>query len=56
MSTGTTKLCSITILVKDLDRAIQNREQTPGIKAGESFYLPPASEVPAFTHFHKQDR
>jgi catechol 2,3-dioxygenase-like lactoylglutathione lyase family enzyme len=50
MSIGTTKLCHIAILVKDLDKAIKNWEQLLGVKAGEPFYLPPASEVPAFTN------
>lgn len=50
MSIGTTKLCHIAILVHDLDRAIKNWEQVLGVKAGEPFYLPPASEVPAFTN------
>ncbi|MDR0524753.1 MAG: VOC family protein [Spirochaetaceae bacterium] len=50
MSIGTTKLCHIAILVRDLDKALQNWEQILGVKAGEAFYLPPASEVPAFTN------
>ena len=49
MSIGTTKLCHIAILVKDLDAAIKNWEQMLGRKASEPFYLPPSSEVPAFT-------
>jgi catechol 2,3-dioxygenase-like lactoylglutathione lyase family enzyme len=49
MPIGTTKLCHIAILVKDLDRALANWEKVLGVKAGEPFYLPPASEVPAFT-------
>ncbi|MDR0598679.1 MAG: VOC family protein [Treponema sp.] len=49
MSIGTTKLCHIAILVKDLDRALANWEKVLGVKAGAPFYLPPASEVPAFT-------
>ena len=50
MSIGTTKLCHIAILVKDLDKAIKNWEQILGVKAQEPFYLPPSNEVPAFTN------
>jgi catechol 2,3-dioxygenase-like lactoylglutathione lyase family enzyme len=50
MSIGTTKLCHVAILVKDLDRALKNWEQVLGVKAGAPFYLPPVSEVPAFTN------
>ncbi|MDR1218550.1 MAG: VOC family protein [Treponema sp.] len=50
MSIGTTKLCHIAILVKDLDKAIANWERILGVKAGDAFYLPPASEVPSFTN------
>ncbi len=49
MSIGTTKLCHVAILVKDLDAAMANWERVLGIKASPPFYLPPASEVPAFT-------
>jgi catechol 2,3-dioxygenase-like lactoylglutathione lyase family enzyme len=49
MSIGTTKICHIAILVKDIDKAIKNWEQILGVKSGEPFYLPPVSEVPAFT-------
>ena len=50
MSIGTSKLCHIAILVKDLDKALKNWEQLLGVKAGEPFYLPPAGEVPSFTN------
>ena len=50
MSIGTTKLCHIAILVKDLDRTLKNWEQVLGIKSGVPFKLPPSSEVPAFTN------
>jgi catechol 2,3-dioxygenase-like lactoylglutathione lyase family enzyme len=50
MAIGTTKLCHIAILVKDLDKTLKNWEQVLGIKAGKSFNLPPSSEVPAFTN------
>jgi catechol 2,3-dioxygenase-like lactoylglutathione lyase family enzyme len=50
MSIGTTKLCHIAILVRDLDKALKNWEQVLGITAGEPFNLPPSSEVPAFTN------
>jgi catechol 2,3-dioxygenase-like lactoylglutathione lyase family enzyme len=49
MAIGTTKLCHIAILVKDLDKALINWERVLGIKPSEPFYLPPASEVPSFT-------
>jgi catechol 2,3-dioxygenase-like lactoylglutathione lyase family enzyme len=49
MPIGTTKLCHIAILVKDLDKAIKNWEQILGVKANEPFYLPPNTEVPTFT-------
>ena len=49
MPIGTTKLCHIAILVKDLDNITKNWEQVLGVKAGEAFNLPPPSEVPAFT-------
>jgi catechol 2,3-dioxygenase-like lactoylglutathione lyase family enzyme len=49
MPIGTTKLCHIAILVKDLDKAIENWEQVLGVKAGTPFYLPPNTEVPVFT-------
>jgi catechol 2,3-dioxygenase-like lactoylglutathione lyase family enzyme len=49
MAIGTTKLCHIAILVKDLDKALGNWERVLGVKAGTPFYLPPSSEVPAFT-------
>ncbi|MDR1096073.1 MAG: VOC family protein [Spirochaetaceae bacterium] len=55
MSIGTTKLCHIAILVNDLDRAVANWERVLGVKAGEPFYLPPASEVPAFTNGERGD-
>jgi catechol 2,3-dioxygenase-like lactoylglutathione lyase family enzyme len=50
MAIGTTKLCHIAILVKDLDKALANWERLLGIKASEPFYLPPGSEVPVFTN------
>jgi catechol 2,3-dioxygenase-like lactoylglutathione lyase family enzyme len=50
MSIGTTKLCHIAILVKDLDKAVKNWEQVLGIKANTPFNLPPSSEVPSFTN------
>jgi len=50
MSIGTTKLCHIAILVKDLDKTLKNWEQVLGLKAGTPFNLPPSSEVPAFTN------
>jgi catechol 2,3-dioxygenase-like lactoylglutathione lyase family enzyme len=50
MPIGTTRLCHIAILVKDLDRAVANWERILGVKAGSAFYLPPASEVPSFTN------
>jgi catechol 2,3-dioxygenase-like lactoylglutathione lyase family enzyme len=50
MPIGTTKLCHIAILVKDLDKALKNWEQVLGIKAGAPFNLPPSNEVPAFTN------
>jgi len=50
MSIGTTKLCHIAILVRDLDKALKNWETVLGVKAGEPFCLPPSSEVPAFTN------
>ncbi|MDR0638719.1 MAG: VOC family protein [Spirochaetaceae bacterium] len=50
MSIGTTRLCHIAILVKDLDKAVANWERILGVKAGDAFYLPPASEVPSFTN------
>jgi catechol 2,3-dioxygenase-like lactoylglutathione lyase family enzyme len=50
MSIGTTKLCHIAILVRDLDRALKNWEEVLGVMAGKAFYLPPSSEVPAFTN------
>ena len=50
MSIGTTRLCHIAILVKDLDKALANWERILGVKAGDAFYLPPASVVPAFTN------
>jgi catechol 2,3-dioxygenase-like lactoylglutathione lyase family enzyme len=49
MAIGTTKLCHIAILVKDIDKALKNWERILGVEAGEPFYLPPASEVPSFT-------
>jgi catechol 2,3-dioxygenase-like lactoylglutathione lyase family enzyme len=55
MSIGTTKLCHIAILVKDLDKAIKNWEQVLGVKAGEPFYLPPSIEVPSFTNGDRGD-
>jgi catechol 2,3-dioxygenase-like lactoylglutathione lyase family enzyme len=50
MSIGTTKLCHIAILVKDLDKAVKNWEQVLGIKSNTPFNLPPSSEVPSFTN------
>jgi catechol 2,3-dioxygenase-like lactoylglutathione lyase family enzyme len=50
MSIGTAKLCHIAILVKDLDKALENWEKVLGIKANTPFNLPPSSEVPAFTN------
>jgi catechol 2,3-dioxygenase-like lactoylglutathione lyase family enzyme len=50
MSIGTTKLCHIAILVRDLDKALRNWERLLGLKANEPFNLPPASEVPTFTN------
>jgi catechol 2,3-dioxygenase-like lactoylglutathione lyase family enzyme len=50
MPIGTTKLCHIAILVKDLDKTLENWERVLGVKAGDPFYLPPASEVPSFTN------
>jgi catechol 2,3-dioxygenase-like lactoylglutathione lyase family enzyme len=49
MSIGTTKLCHIAILVRDLDKTLKNWEQVLGIKASEPFNLPASAEVPAFT-------
>jgi catechol 2,3-dioxygenase-like lactoylglutathione lyase family enzyme len=49
MSIGTTKLCHIAILVKDLDKALKNWEQVLGIKPNKPFNLPPLSEMPSFT-------
>jgi len=49
MSIGTTKLCHVAILVKDLDRAIANWERVLGIQASKPFSLPPPEEVPTFT-------
>lgn len=49
MPIGTTKLCHIAILVKDMDKTLQNWEQLLGVKAGQSRYLPPPNEVPTFT-------
>jgi catechol 2,3-dioxygenase-like lactoylglutathione lyase family enzyme len=49
MSIGTTKLCHIAILVKDIDKALKNWEQILGVKAGTPWYLPPPNEVPSFT-------
>jgi catechol 2,3-dioxygenase-like lactoylglutathione lyase family enzyme len=50
MSIGTTKLCHIAILVKNLDIILRNWEKVLGVNAGEPFVLPPSSEVPAFTN------
>ncbi|MDR1420254.1 MAG: VOC family protein [Treponema sp.] len=50
MSIGTTKLCHVAILVKDLDKAIRNWEQVLGIKANKPFNLPPSSQMPSFTN------
>jgi catechol 2,3-dioxygenase-like lactoylglutathione lyase family enzyme len=50
MPIGTTRLCHIAILVKDLEKAAANWERILGVKAGDAFYLPPASQVPAFTN------
>jgi catechol 2,3-dioxygenase-like lactoylglutathione lyase family enzyme len=49
MSIGTTKLCHIAILVRDLDKALRNWEAVLGVKASEPFFLPKPDEVPTFT-------
>ncbi|MDR2478718.1 MAG: VOC family protein [Treponema sp.] len=50
MAIGTTKLCHIAIVVRNLETALKNWERVLGVQAGEPFCLPPSSEVPAFTN------
>jgi catechol 2,3-dioxygenase-like lactoylglutathione lyase family enzyme len=48
MPIGTTKLCHIAILVKDIDKTLKNWEQVLGVKADKPHYLPPPTDVPTF--------
>ena len=50
MAIGTTKLCHIAILVKDLDAIVGNWERLLGVRANAAFNLPSHSAVPAFTN------
>ncbi|GHU24026.1 lactoylglutathione lyase [Spirochaetia bacterium] len=57
MSLGTTKLCHAAILVKDIEKAVENWSKflgiapiPPGIRT-----IPPHSEVPAFTDGESSD-
>jgi catechol 2,3-dioxygenase-like lactoylglutathione lyase family enzyme len=49
MPIGTTKLCHIAILVKDIDKALKNWEQLLDVKAVRPWNLPPPNEVPTYT-------
>jgi catechol 2,3-dioxygenase-like lactoylglutathione lyase family enzyme len=49
MSIGTTKLCHVAIIVKDIKKAVDNWSKVLGLPKAKIFNLPPSLEVPAFT-------
>jgi catechol 2,3-dioxygenase-like lactoylglutathione lyase family enzyme len=49
MSIGTTKLCHIAIIVKDIEAAVDNWSKLLGLPKPAIRYLPPSSEVPCYT-------
>ncbi|MDR3337765.1 MAG: VOC family protein [Treponema sp.] len=49
MSIGTTKLCHVAILVKDIRKAADNWSKILGLPKPNIWTLPPPAEVPAFT-------
>jgi catechol 2,3-dioxygenase-like lactoylglutathione lyase family enzyme len=48
MSIGTTRLCHIAILVRDLDKAIEHWSKVLGLPKPEPWYLPPPGKVAIF--------
>jgi catechol 2,3-dioxygenase-like lactoylglutathione lyase family enzyme len=50
MAIGTTRLCHIAIIVKDLKKAMDNWSNLLGIEKPNVWKIPPSNEVPQFTH------
>lgn len=50
MSIGTTRLCHIAIIVKDIQKAMDNWSRLLGMEKPEVWKIPPSGEVPQFTH------
>jgi catechol 2,3-dioxygenase-like lactoylglutathione lyase family enzyme len=49
MAIGTKRLCHIAVIVKDIEKAVENWAEVLGLPKAEIFCLPPKEEVPSFT-------
>jgi catechol 2,3-dioxygenase-like lactoylglutathione lyase family enzyme len=49
MAIGTTALCHVAIIVKDIEQAVEHWSELLGLPKAKIFNLPPSSDVPAFT-------
>ena len=49
MSIGTTKMCHVEIIVRDIEKAVKNWSEILGLPAPDIWNLPANTEVPVFT-------